>query len=297
MTKQYMDIGEETLAYLEEGRGETIVFLHGNLSSSVHFTPLIEQMRGSFHCVAPDMRGFGDSSYNRGFDSIDELAEDIRLFMDKMDIASAYVAGWSAGGAVAMKLAAMYPEKVRKLFLIEGAGFQGYPVTTKDENLQPAGKPYADKASMADDPVSVASAVKIIEEKDSALMSAVWQQTIYTVSAPDPEDNRIWINETLKQRNLPDLVWALSVFNMSDEPGIYGQGDNSIHKITCPVALTSGDKDVVVPPFMVQANANALGEHTKLISYENCGHSPLVDCPDRLASDIADFFGQSRSES
>ena len=59
----------------------------------------------------------------------------------------------------------------------------------------------------------------------------------------------------------------------------------------CPVALTMGEKDIVVPAYMVMDNVNALGDLATLLPYENCGHSPMVDCPDRLAADVRAFFG------
>ena len=57
-----------------------------------------------------------------------------------------------------------------------------------------------------------------------------------------------------------------------------------------PVALTMGEKDIVVPDYMVLDNYNALGSLATLLPYENCGHSPMVDCPDRLAKDVTEFF-------
>ncbi len=87
-----------------------------------------------------------------------------------------------------------------------------------------------------------------------------------------------------------DLDWSLATLNMSDVFTPYGKGDSSIHKVTCPVALTMGDKDVVVPPHMVMENYQALGDLCTLLPYENCGHSPMVDCPDRMAQDVITFF-------
>lgn len=68
--------------------GETIYRLRTerNMSSSVHYGPLIERLQGSFRCVAPDLRGFGDSSYNNRFDTMDELAEDVKLLLDALNI-------------------------------------------------------------------------------------------------------------------------------------------------------------------------------------------------------------------
>ena len=143
---------------------------------------------------------------------------------------------------------------------------------------------------MATDPMQVGPVLSIFAKGDSAMMSSIWDATIYTVNKPTKEQSDLWMSETMKQRNLVDLDWALATLNMSDEFTPYGKGDGSIHNIKCPVALTMAEKDVVVPDYMVLDNYHALGELATLLPYENCGHSPMVDCPDRLAKDVVDFF-------
>ncbi len=290
MEKKFVNIGKETLAYLEEGQGEVVLMIHGNMSSSVHYEPLITRICKHYRCIAVDLRGFGDSTYNHRFDTLDELAEDVNLLLEKLEIPSVYLVGWSNGGGVGLKLCALHPDKIKKFFDIEGASLKGYPLFVKDEKFQSTGKPYENKDHLATDPLSVAPMLPVFANKDEAMMNAVWEATIYTVKKPAKAQSECWIAETLKQRNLVDLDWALANLNMSDEYTPYGPGDGSIHKVTCPVALTMGEKDIVVPPYMVMENLHALAD-AKLLPYENCGHSPMVDCPDRLAADICAFFG------
>lgn len=289
MEKKFVSIGHEELAYLDEGAGEVVLMVHGNMSSSVHYEPLISRIKDRYRCVAVDLRGFGDSSYNNRFDTLEELADDVNLFTEKLGIDSYYLVGWSNGGGVSLKLCAKYPDKVKKFFDIEGAGLKGYPVYKK-ENYKSTGKPYATKEEMAQDPMQVAPVLNIFEKGDASMMTSIWDATIYTVNKPTKEQNDLWMAETLKQRNLVDLDWALATLNMSDEYTPYGKGDGTIKNIKCPVALTMADKDVVVPDYMVLDNYNALGELATLLPYESCGHSPMVDCPDRLANDVVAFF-------
>lgn len=291
MEKKTVNIGNETLAYLDEGQGEVVLMIHGNMSSSIHYEPLISRIKDKYRCIAVDLRGFGDSSYNNRFDSLDELAEDVNLLLEKLGIPSVYLVGWSNGGGVSLKLCALHPEKIRKFFDIEGASLKGYPLYVKDEKFQSTGRPYENKEALAGDPLSVAPMVRIFECQDAAMMSAVWDATIYTVNKPTKEQSELWISETMKQRNIVDLDWALATLNMSEEHTPYGKGDGSIRNITCPVALTMGEKDGVVPDYMVLDNYNALRPNAVLLPYENCGHSPMVDCPDRLANDVCAFFG------
>jgi pimeloyl-ACP methyl ester carboxylesterase len=289
MNKKSVSIGKETYAYLDEGKGETVILIHGNMSSSVHYQPLITRISKKFRCVAPDLRGFGDSTYNNRFSSLDELAEDVNLFMQQLKIDSAYVIGWSTGGGIALKLAAMYPQKVKKLFIIEGAGLKGYPIYVK-HNFKSTGEAYESKEAMAKDPMQVEPVLRILEKKDAVSMTAIWDATIYVVNKPTKEENDFWMEETLKQRNLIDVDWSLATFNMSDEFTPYGKGDGSIHNIKCPVGLTMGEKDATVPDYMVMDNYNALGDLATLFPYKKCGHSPMVDCPDLIAADIEKFF-------
>ena len=289
MEKKTISIGKETLAYIDCGKGDVVLMIHGNMSSSVHFDELIERLKDSYRCVAVDLRGFGDSSYNNRFDSLEELADDVNLFLEALGIDSAYVVGWSNGGGVGLKLCAKYPEQVKKFFAIEGADHKGYPIFKK-VNFQPTGEPYESKDSMAMDPMQVGPVVAIFATGDSATMSGLWDMTIYTVGKPSPEQASRWMAETMKQRNIVDLDWALANFNMSDTATPYGMGDGTIKDVKCPVALTTADRDVVVPNYMVMSNATALGDKATVINYTNCGHSPMVDCPDRLAEDVKAFF-------
>jgi pimeloyl-ACP methyl ester carboxylesterase len=291
MEKKFINIGNETLAYLDIGQGEPVVMVHGNMSSSVHYMPLIERIKDKYRCIAVDLRGFGDSSYNNRFDTLEELADDVNLLTEALGIDSYYLVGWSNGGGVGLKMCAKYPKKIKKFFDIEGAGHKGYPVYKKD-NFKSTGEPYANKDEMATDPMQVAPVLNIFAKQDATMMSSIWDATIYTVNKPSQEDNELWMQETLKQRNLVDLDWALANLNMSDEYTPYGKGDGSIKNIVCPVALTMGQKDIVVPPYMVMDNYNALGGLATLLTYEDCAHSPMVDCPDRLAKDVVDFFAK-----
>lgn len=290
MEKKTISIGKETLAYVDCGKGDVVLMIHGNMSSSIHFEPLIERLKDDYRCVAVDLRGFGDSSYNNRFDTLEELADDVSAFIDALDLGAVNLVGWSNGGGVSLKLCAKYPEKVKKFFDIEGAGLKGYPVFKK-ENFKSTGQPYASKEEMATDPIQVAPVVNIFEKGDAPTMTALWDMTIYTVEKPTREQSERWMAETMKQRNIVDLDWALANLNMSDEYTPYGKGDGTIKDIKCPVALTMADHDNVVPNYMVMDNYNALGDKATLIPYTACGHSPMVDCPDKVAEDVRAFFG------
>jgi len=282
----------EVIFYLEQGQGpQTILLIHGNFSSSMHFTPLLENLPKTYKVIAPDLRGYGDSSYFRRISSLLDFAEDMKLFLEAKLIDEVVVVGWSLGGGVALELAAKYPKLVSKLILINSTTHRGYPIFKKGENGQfLMGEAYESPKALEKDPIQVIPLLNALKEQNFAVMNYIYDQTIYTVNKPNEKDNTLWIHESLKQRNLVDADWALANLNMSDQHNFYNAGTQTIGLVKCPVLHTWGDKDIVVPEYMVQENFKALEKNSKRITYKNCGHSPLVDVCDQLTKDILDFI-------
>ncbi|MDD3831335.1 MAG: alpha/beta hydrolase [Clostridia bacterium] len=290
--KKNIKLEKEEYAYLDIGNGQPIIMVHGNMSSGVHYLPLIDVLKHNYRCIAPDLRGFGDSSYNCELSSMDELADDLAQFMDALSINQAYFICWSAGCPVTLLFAAKHPERVKSIFAIEGGSHKGYPIYKKNKEFKSLfGKAYESKAELAKDPVQVAPVQNMLVSNNVAGMSSLWDAVIYTVNKPPKEDAEIYIKETMKQRCIVDLDWALSNVNMSHEYTAARMGDGRIDNIQCPCAFTMADRDYTVPPWMVMENVNAI-KGAKLLSYVNCGHSPLVDCIDRLAQDVMQFIYQ-----
>ncbi len=109
---------------------------------------------------APDLRGFGDSSYVHGFDTLEDLADDIKLFMLALGIAQADLVGWSTGGGIALEFAAKYPQMTGRVVLIESTSHKGYPIFKKEERVGLWWEAYKSKSEMAADPVQVAPALQ-----------------------------------------------------------------------------------------------------------------------------------------
>lgn len=284
----------ERLAYREAGKGDKVLLLiHGNMSSGLHYLPVVERLPEDFKAYFLDLRGFGESSYNKPFDSLKELSEDVFEFVAALGIKGFTMVGWSTGGGICMQFDADHPGFAEKLVLIETVSYKGYPLNKKDVEGQPIpGTVYTAKEEMAQDPVQVAPAIAAMENKDFNYMNFLWDAAIYSCSKPDPEYNQLYITETLKQRNLADIDWALANFNMSHEHNSYTAGSGLIDKVEIPVLSFWGEKDYVVLGDMVKETVEAIGDNAELVILQNSGHSPLVDCPDLLSQKIFDFARQ-----
>ena len=290
--KQYevkkLSIGDETLAYRTCGAGETVVLIHGNMSSSVHWQTTMEQLEDKYRVFAPDLRGFGDSTYNHRFDSLRELAVDFERFLDEAGIDTCSLVGWSTGGGVVLEMAADLPKRVKNAILVESVPPTGYPMFKKDATGQPViGELLKTKEEIASDPVQVLPILNAYASGDRATLRAIWNAVIYNLKQPSEADYELYLDAMLKQRNLVDIDYSLLMFNMTDKHNGAAEGSNRLKNIQCPVKLIHGMLDFVVPyAWATQAHQDIPG--STLITLDSTGHSPITDDPELFLNTLLD---------
>jgi len=108
--------------------GVPLVFIHGNLSAAAYFEDLMLAMPAQYWCIAPDLRGYGDTEdlpidATRG---ARDLADDLHSLLSVLGIASAHLAGWSAGAGTIMQYALDHPRCVDSLTLIAPVSPYGF---------------------------------------------------------------------------------------------------------------------------------------------------------------------------
>lgn len=101
------------------GTGPTLIFLTGMGASAYIFDKFAPRFNDKFHVLALTRRGHGDSDCpETGYDA-DTLTEDIRQFMDHLNIEKASLAGHSLAGVELTHFAATYPNKVEKMIYLD----------------------------------------------------------------------------------------------------------------------------------------------------------------------------------
>ena len=290
--KQIKLKNNETISYLIRGNTNKVLLLvHGNTSAGIFFEPLFDLIPEDITLLVPDLRGFGKSTYNENIETIADLAADLKDFLEELKIETVDILGWSLGGAIALSFACSYPKVVEKLILLSSGSLRGYPTFKKDEKGQPIfPEVYSSKAELAQDFVQILPLLNMYETKNYEGLKAVFDYVIYTgKNKPNDEDNKRWLSETMKQRNLVDVNWALANFNLTDSPNLYSVGDGKINNLVAKTLILWGDKDITVPRYMFEENVNGIKD-AKVIIYEGSGHSLIVDEPKRLIQDILDFI-------
>ena len=98
----------------EAGEGPPLLLLHGWPQHSAMWEPLIGELAGDFHVIAPDLRGFGRSEAPAGPYDKHTLAADVVALMDAEGIEKATIVGHDWGGWIAWLLALEHPERVER---------------------------------------------------------------------------------------------------------------------------------------------------------------------------------------
>ena len=159
----YFDSNGVRIHYAEEGEGTPVVLVHGlgaNLGMNWVRPGIFHALSKTYRVVALDLRGHGRSGKPHDPSRYGtEMAEDIVRLMDHLKIEKAHVVGYSMGGFIVLKMAAMHPDR---MLSVAPCGSGWTPTPDKDlafmrlladsiesgegygpllDRLQPVGKP------------------------------------------------------------------------------------------------------------------------------------------------------------
>jgi pimeloyl-ACP methyl ester carboxylesterase len=116
---RYMNLSGQQLHYIDEGHGETIVFVHGTPSWSFDFRKVIVELRRRYRCVAPDHIGFGLSDKPAHYDySIKQHADTLEQFIGQMGLTNITLVLHDFGGPIGFHYALKYPENVKSIVVM-----------------------------------------------------------------------------------------------------------------------------------------------------------------------------------
>lgn len=257
--------------YTDEGSGPTLLLIHGFGGHHRNFNKLTAAMKDKYRIIRVDLPGFGmsdcpavDPTRPRYADMYKDF---MKFFVDTaMGIDSMYVVGNSMGGMVAWNMAAQAPEKIRKLVLLNSAGY---------------------------DLEKTANGLFIIKYKgfrklfDKGMPLAISEGNAAKVYArPELMDhNEIVINNAIGNRE-GNLKHMLNMATDRDFP------DTALIKhVQCPTLIVWGVQDKIINVEHAQRFKRDL-PNSKLVIYDPCGHVPMIERTDDTKRDIEAFFAE-----
>lgn len=121
---QFISVDGMRVHFKREGRGPTILLLHGSGSSLHCFDQVVAIMTPNYETVRLDLPGFGltgprpDRNYQ-----IESYVSFLEHFVSALSIDPFSIAGNSLGGNIAWNFTLDYPERIQRLILMNATGY------------------------------------------------------------------------------------------------------------------------------------------------------------------------------
>jgi pimeloyl-ACP methyl ester carboxylesterase len=255
-----------TFHYLEinQSGDPVVLLLHGlgatSASWQLQFPPLAA---AGYRILAPDMRGFGHSSYPGGANNSELMAADTLKFLQMLEIENCHVIGISMGGTIALQAALIRPAFAESLIL-----------TNTFAKLRPK-----DAATWIFYGIRLAM-VHII---------GIQRQATYVSNRLFPHSDQGELrNEFTKQvgqanqKGYRSTMRSYSQYDLSERLG----------EIKIPTLIITGENDLVVPPDVQAELANNIPNSQHVI-IPNSGHAISVERPNSYNRIILDFLNSN----
>jgi pimeloyl-ACP methyl ester carboxylesterase len=291
--RQHVEMAYLDVAPAGRANGRTALLLHGkNFCAATWEQTITALSEAGYRVIAPDQVGFCKSSKPGGYQyALAGLAHNTRGLLESLEIESTVVVGHSMGGMLAMRYALMYPEAVEHLALVGPIGL---------EDWKAMGVPFQ--------PVEQVYASELRTTYDSI---RAYQTSVYYAGEWRSEFER-WARMQAGMYAGPGrevVAWhqALTYDMLMWQPVVYG-----LPALRIPTTLFVGVHDRTAlgrgaAPPEVQARLGdyrALGRRTAdvipgavLVEYEDLGHSPHIQDPERFHRDLLNALSRADSRS
>lgn len=249
------------IGYDDAGSGVPLVFLHAFPLNRAQWGPQIHGLSSHARCLAPDVRGFGESDV-RGPCTMDRYADDVVAFLDALAIDTAVVAGLSLGGYIALALWWRHPERVRALILADTRATADSDADRARRAALIARVRAEGSAALAEDLLPVVLGPTSVS-RDPALADGVARMI-----ALAPVEGAVGALEAMRHR--PDSSAMLGA-------------------ISVPTLGLVGTEDAITPPSVMAGMCERIPD-ARLVRIRGAGHLSNLERPAAFNAAVSEFL-------
>ncbi|MDR2806965.1 MAG: alpha/beta fold hydrolase [Puniceicoccales bacterium] len=121
----FLDIGDNhRMHYVDEGKGNAVIMLHGNPTWSFYYRNLIQNLKSTFRCIAVDHLGCGLSHKPQKYPyRLTDHICNLQKLVEHLQLERFHLVMHDWGCAIGMALAEHWPERIESLVMMNGAAF------------------------------------------------------------------------------------------------------------------------------------------------------------------------------
>lgn len=116
--QRYISLKEGKMHYIDEGKGDIILFVHGTPTWSFLYRDFVKALSKTNRCIAIDHLGFGLSEKNKDFDGSPEWhAHNLNEFIERLDLKEITLVVHDFGGPIGLGAGLMTPNRIKNIVL------------------------------------------------------------------------------------------------------------------------------------------------------------------------------------
>lgn len=268
---QFVQVKGMQVHYRDEGQGPPLILLHG-VGDSLHvWQDWVGHLQNQFRIVRLDIPGQGLTGPHPGRDySINMQVDFIKAFMDTLQIETTHLAGNSMGGNISWAFASAHPNRVKRLVLIDPAGYYRPDAKT----------PMVFKLARN----NVAASI-LRYWTPRAFIKRNLLQVYYNDHKVNDELVQRYFQMSLRAGNRQAFIDRANRSKPVGSEIVRKQ----LGQITAPTLIMWGRQDVWIPVENAHFFDQAI-KTSRVQIYEGCGHLPHAELPLQTARDAADFL-------
>jgi pimeloyl-ACP methyl ester carboxylesterase len=262
LSEKSVQVDNYKIAYLEGGKGETILLIHGFGANKDNWTSFAKFLTKKYNVIVPDLPGFGDSTRimtdNYGIDS---QVTRLHGFAINVGLKKFHIVGNSMGGFISGKYAAKYPGEILSLGLFDPSG-----VKSSEESQFFVELKEGRNALIIESTADYDKLLNLIFVKPPSI--------------PGPVKSYL-AQMAVENKGFLKKVFSEYRFSSFDEA--------TMKSISAKTLILWGDKDRVRHVSGSRVLEKGI-KNSKVVIMKECGHVPMLERPEETAKHYLDFI-------
>jgi 3-oxoadipate enol-lactonase len=250
------------ISFIDRGAGAALLFVHGFPLDHSMWNGQIESLSAGHRVIAPDLRGFGQSSLDQDVVTMSQFADDLSALLDFLGIDEVTFCGLSMGGYIAWEFWRKYARRLRALIL-------------------------CDTRAAGDAPEAAANrlvvAEKVLREGSGTVADAMLPRLFHPITL-QKQPHLIQSTRQVMLGNKPRAI-AAAARGMAQRADFTAE----LHRIGCPALIIVGENDVISPVAEMQAISKAI-PNAELQIIPQAGHMAPLEQPQAVNAAIERFL-------
>lgn len=282
---KFVDVQGLAIHCLEWGRptGEPLILVHGFLDQAGSWQNFVRFLHGKvgqpLWIVAPDCRGHGDSGWvgAGGYYHFPDYVLDLDCVVRSLGARQFKLIGHSMGGTISLLYSGTFPERVKKLVLIEGIGPAGMNFSDAPARMEKwIGEVHERGRKHFREYKSAGAGAKQLQQTNPRLRGELAMELALSGMKQNENGKWVWKFDPLHRTSSPQPFYSAQTIEF-------------LRRIECPVLIVDGRQTHHSPRPESRQRLEVV-RNKRFAEVDNAGHMVHQDNPQRLAELVADFL-------